>query len=164
MTTIPFFGLIYRKGYDNKAIGLISHLFTTEPIRSEVIPFDLTDYYEPEMGKGLLRVWCACREPFPPDKIVELKHKATGIEKELAQEGKRMVNIDPGYVDMKRVVLATHKDAAHRIYLKDGIYAEVTLIYHKKSFQPLPWTYPDYRFDAAIQFFNSLRRHVSHFR
>ena len=68
------------------------------------------------------------------------------------------MNIDPGYLTAARVVLASTKDFAHRLYLGKGIYGEVTLLYQKKDFQALPWTYPDYRSEAYRQFFRELRR------
>ncbi|MDP2953277.1 MAG: DUF4416 family protein, partial [Chloroflexota bacterium] len=40
----------------------------------------------------------------------------------------------------------TTKDRGHRIYLSEGIYAEVTLVWKRgEGFQPEEWTYPDYR-------------------
>ncbi|HLF85879.1 MAG TPA: DUF4416 family protein, partial [Nitrospiria bacterium] len=69
----------------------------------------------------------------------------------------RMINIDPGYLNMAKVVLATTKDFSHRIYLKDGIYAEVTLIYVGDSYYPLPYTFPDFRSKDYIGLFNSVR-------
>ncbi|MCX6827557.1 MAG: DUF4416 family protein, partial [candidate division Zixibacteria bacterium] len=75
-------------------------------------------------------------------------------------EGKRRINIDPGYLTLDRLVLATGKDAAHRIYLRKGVYAEVTLIYHSGSFQPLPWSYPDYRSEQVISSLNQFRKNL----
>ena len=70
----------------------------------------------------------------------------------------RPINIDPGYVTPAKLVLATTKDRAHRIYLGRGIYAEVTLTYAKKAFQSMPWTYPDYRSEPYRRFFEQVRR------
>ena len=88
---------------------------------------------------------------------MDLKLFTNQIEQSLAANAKRTVNIDPGDPTPARVVLASTKDFGHRLYLGKGIYGEVTLMYQKKEFQPLPWTYPDYRSEAYHQFFRELR-------
>ena len=80
-----------------------------------------------------------------PEELVEFKYLCYEVEKKFANaEGKRQVNLDPGYVELSKVVLSTFKNFSHRIYLKNGVYAEVTLIYKKGRFEALPWSYPDY--------------------
>ena len=85
------------------------------------------------------------------------KEWAATIEADLARDGKRTVNIDPGYVDDAQVVLATTKNFSHRIYIGMGYYAEVTLIYKHGRFRTLEWTYPDYRGPAGLEFFTMAR-------
>ena len=79
------------------------------------------------------------------------------IESDLSTGGARRVNLDPGYMDAARVVLASTKDHAHRILLGKGIYGEVTLLYRDGAFRPLPWTYPDYREAATLAFLKGVR-------
>ncbi|MBW1804141.1 MAG: DUF4416 family protein [Deltaproteobacteria bacterium] len=79
------------------------------------------------------------------------------LEQHYLVRGKRRVNIDPGYISMERLVLATGKNYTHRIYLAGGIYADLTLVFHKGSFKPLEWTYKDYATPEVIGFFNALR-------
>jgi hypothetical protein len=124
---------------------------------SQLLDFTYTDYYEPEMGFGLKRKFWGFGRLAGPDALVDLKLFTNGLEQTLAVNGKRTVNIDPGYLTPARVVLASTKDFGHRIYLGKGIYGEVTLMYQKKGFRPLPWTYPDYRSEAYQQFFRELR-------
>ena len=69
----------------------------------------------------------------------------------------RPINLDPGYLASSKLVLASTKDYSHRTYLKKGIYAEVTLKYAKGAFEPLPWTFPDYRSKGYIDFFTETR-------
>ncbi|MFN4132318.1 MAG: DUF4416 family protein, partial [Caldimicrobium sp.] len=71
--------------------------------------------------------------------------------------GKRRVNLDPGYLSLSKVVLSTFKDYSHRLYLGRSVYGEVTLIFREGSFQPLPWTYPDYKNEKVIEVFNKAR-------
>ncbi|HIE06153.1 MAG TPA: DUF4416 family protein, partial [bacterium (Candidatus Stahlbacteria)] len=116
MVAIPFFGLIYQKVETlNRAIDMVGSLFDEQPVLSNESPFDITDYYEPEFGRDLKRRWCGFGESIPADQILNLKLKSINFEQELAENGKRTVNIDPGIIQLNRVVLATHKDAAHRI-------------------------------------------------
>ncbi len=127
---------------------------------SETWPFDYTDYYEPQMGAGLQRRFLAFAERIPPDDLPEIKRETNAMERRLAEAKypvPRPVNMDPGYLATDRLVLATTKDASHRIYLGRGIYAEVTLIWRKGGFAPLEWTYPDYRSEPVRAFFDSLR-------
>jgi len=127
--------------------------------RSKIIPFDFTDYYEKEMGKGLIREWVSFLKPIKEDNIKDIKLKTIELEKHFASKnGRRSVNIDPGYVSLSKLVLASTKNYAHRIYLGDGIFAEVTLIYKKGAFQPLEWTYPDYR--QNTRFFEEVREEL----
>lgn len=118
------------------------------PLRQagESFPFRWTDYYEKEMGPELTRCFLACDRLVERQWLVELKLLCNRIEKELAQEdGSRRINLDPGLMTLENFVLATTKNRGHRIFLRDGIFAEVTLMYVQGRFEPLPWTFPDYR-------------------
>ncbi len=153
-------GLIFQPEYLDPAVKELQKHFGPVSLESEIIPFDTTSYYEPEMGKGLKRRWIAFKNLIEQDKIVEIKLKTNEIER-LWMDGGRKVNIDPGYVTESKLVLATTKNYSHRIYLRDGIYAEVTLIYRKKEgFVPLQWTYPDYTTEVALNFFNRVREEL----
>jgi hypothetical protein len=122
-------------------------------------PFDFTDYYNSEMGERLLRTYFAFASQAKEDELPRMKSAASSVERELFYPGtsKRRINLDPGVLTADHLVLASHKKAAHRIYLRDGVYAEIELIFAKGSYEPLPWTYPDYREPAARSFFTGLR-------
>ncbi len=154
-------GLIFAPEFHDTALTRLEEEFGPITLHSKIIPFDKTNYYEPEMGKGLQRQWIAFKELIEQDKIVEIKLKTNEIEREWMEQGSRKVNIDPGYVAESKLVLATTKNYSHRIYLSRGIYAEVTLIFRRKvGFEPLPWTYPDYRSEEALEFFNMVREEL----
>jgi hypothetical protein len=87
-----------------------------------------------------------------PEGLAGIKHRTNLLESELAVEGQRRVNLDPGIVNDSRLILATTKDFAHRIYLGSGIYAEVTLIFKDGAFRSQEWTYPDYQSQEALEF------------
>lgn len=128
----------------SSALGEISFL-------SAPIPFDFTDYYEPEMGSDLVRRFVTVRRLVDPSRLWEFKHATDRVERcflgSPAGPG-RSINLDPGVLSLSRLILASTKDFSHRVPLRDGIYAEVTLLYSKGRFQALPWTFPDYRSKA----------------
>jgi len=126
--------------------------------KSEPISFDFTSYYEEELGSPLYRVLLAFDTLMHRDCIPAVKNRTNEIEIELLREGKRTVNLDPGILSLENVSLATTKPYSHRIYIKEGIWAEVTLIYRNKSYQALEWTYPDYASPKLIRIFHDLRK------
>ncbi len=151
-------GLIARKEALETALAEIESAFGPIDAASDVIPFDWTNYYEDEMGKDLLRQWVSVKGLVAQESLPDIKLKTNDIEMAHAVDGRRNMNLDPGFILHSKLVLATTKDYSHRIYVGKGIYAEVTLIYRKKvGFEPLPWTYPDYRSELARSFFNRVR-------
>ncbi|MCX7613178.1 MAG: DUF4416 family protein [Caldimicrobium sp.] len=124
-------------------------------------PFDFssfTTYYNEEMGKPIWKNFYFFEKLREPEFLPELKHRCYQVERVTAlPEGNRTVNIDPGYLNLAKVVLSTFKDYAHRIYLGNSVYAEVTLIYKERCFQSLPWTYPDYKTPQTLEIFNKAR-------
>jgi hypothetical protein len=125
--------------------------------KSPLIPFDRTRYYEREMGAPLVRRFASFQRLMRPEEIVGDKLETNRLEARRREDGRRTVNIDPGYVSLERLVLATGKNYTHRIYLSHGVYADLTLVFHRQTFRSLPWTYPDYGDPAAIQMFNEVR-------
>jgi hypothetical protein len=131
-------------------------------IVSPIISFDFTDYYTRTMGSNLSRCFYLYPPPFDRARLAEMKLRTNALERTAADSlhlgVERPLNLDPGYLTPSKLVLASTKDHAHRIYLRDGIYAEVTLHYRNKSYQPWPWTFPDYRSERYIEFFNKARK------
>ena len=127
---------------------------------SEVMPFDYTDYYNDEMGQNLQRQFISFESLIPADKLAEVKIFTNELEEEFFFENtqNRRINLDPGYVSAAKMILASSKDHAHRIYLGKGIFAEITLRYYQKTFQPWEWTYRDYRTEEYIDIFNQIRK------
>jgi hypothetical protein len=111
---------------------------------SAPVPFSYTDYYEKEFGDSLIRRFIAFERLIRPEALPDVKVWTNAQEERFAAEGRRKVNIDPGYLAKAHLILATGKGYAHRPYLREGIYADLTLIYRDKLFHTLPWTYPDY--------------------
>lgn len=130
-------------------------------LQSAPIAFTFTQFYEAEMGAGVQRLFVAFERRVRPDELADVKQFTNAIEMQLMEEtlseSGRPVNLDPGYLDLGKIALATTKDRSHRLYLRNGIYAEVTLHYEYERWQPWPWTYPDYQSAAYHAFFDALR-------
>ena len=158
-------GLIFgQERLLHQAEEALKRKFGPIDFQSPILDFSChTDYYEKELGKGLRRKFISFEKLIQPDSLAKIKLLANRIELQLSRKtGKnkpsRRVNIDPGYLDMAKLVLATTKDFAHRIYLGKGIFAEVTLCYQKDSYRAREWTYPDYRTSQYIETFNRIRQ------
>ncbi|MBA4419022.1 MAG: DUF4416 domain-containing protein [Syntrophus sp. (in: bacteria)] len=122
-----------------------------------LIPFNHSSYYDKEMGGNMLRLFLLFEPLLHRDFLTEIKLKTNEIERLLSVNRKRTVNIDPGYIALEHVILATTKGYAHRVYLNRGIYADLTLVYQNGTFKPLEWTYPDYREKETIFIMNQWR-------
>jgi hypothetical protein len=128
---------------------------------SERFEHNETAYYTRMMGAGLRKQLLAVEGDFDPAQLASLKLASNQWEVEYAQlhsfPEERPLNIDPGYLTPLKVVLASTKDRAHRIYLRDGIFAEECLVYHQRAWQGRPWTYPDYLRPDYHAFFATVR-------
>ena len=138
-------------------------LFGEIDLESDISPFDFTDYYNDEMGTGLLRKFVSFVKLVDQGNLSDIKIQTNRIENDLAAESggriRRKVNLDPGYITAAKLVLATTKDFAHRIYLRDGIFAEITLNFGKgERVVAHKWTYPDFKSGLHTSFFLEVRR------
>ncbi len=129
---------------------------------SDIGPFDMTDYYALEMGEDLQRQFVSFENLIDPGALAGVKLLTNELERRICAdlalpEDRRLVNLDPGYVTLAKVVLATTKDFSHRVYLRDGIYAESTLRWLDGKWFAWPWTYPDYASERYHAFFTQVR-------
>ncbi len=151
-------GFIFRDDkYLKKAESILVRKFGRIDFKSQIIPFNFTDYYAKEFGINLKRVFISFEDLISPKSLSSIKVITNQIEKKLSLNGKRLINIDPGYLDSARLVLASTKDFAHRVYLDKGIFAEITLIFRDHSFRGWEWTYPDYKKEEYIEVFHKIR-------
>lgn len=137
----------------NKLLGAFGDL----DLVSAWLPFNYTTYYEREMGSPLFRRMFAFKPLIEQSELSAIKTITNRIESQYASNSKRMVNIDPGYLSQERFVLASGKNFTHRIYIGQGIYADLTLIYQRGAFEKLPWTYPDYADEPVLAFLEKVR-------
>ena len=154
-------GLLIRGvGEESPPDGLVNALserFGAVDFISESLPFTYTDYYREEMGEAIIRKFISFKPLLDPSNLAAIKRQTNDIEELFAAEGKRRVNIDPGLLNLSRLILASTKDNAHRIPLSEGIFGEITLLYKQKLFTSLPWTYPDYQTCAYHEIFLKIR-------
>jgi hypothetical protein len=152
-----FCGLIGSEASIEEGERLLEIELGPVDMRSPLLPFDFTDYYAEEMGTGLKRRWITFTELRERAYLVQAKHAGVIIEETLSANGRRTVNIDPGYVDDAQVALSTAKNFSHRIYIGKGYYAEATMIHSGGGFKALAWTYPDYKSGQGLEFFEEAR-------
>ncbi len=123
--------------------------------------FHQTKYYESTMGPGLKKRFHAFADLVELDCLADVKVFTIELERQLAETKQfaevRPLNLDPGLLQLGKFMLATTKDQAHRIYLRDGIYAEVTLRFHDGAFDLWPWTYRDYQEPEVREFLGEVR-------
>lgn len=140
-----------------QALNILEERFGEILLESSPSKWDYSDYYTPELGSPIWRRFIFFRNLISEGDIAQIKIQTNEIEQALSNNGKRTINLDPGYIGLAKLVLATTKDYSHRIYLRDGIYGEVTLIFKNNSFRPNINTYRDYADESYIKLFNLLR-------
>jgi len=158
-----FVGLIIKdKNTVLPIVEVLTGVFGPMDLISPWLPFDFTNYYEAEMGAPLYRRIFAFTDLIEQTALVDIKLATNKIEQKWSKNGKRQINLDPGYLLAERLVLATGKNFSHRIYLGQGIYADLTLVYKKGEYKGLPWTYPGYRQPRMQRFLIQLRSKYMH--
>lgn len=152
-------GIMYRKPEIlEQATDALVKRFGPVTLAGDAFAFDMSDYYVPEMGSGIMKRFVCFSRPIALDMLPEIKLVTNSVEEQFGIMNTgvfyRLVNIDPGYVTLAKLVLASTKDYSHRVYLSRGIYGETMLRFVGTSFVPLDTTYPDYRTPSALAFFN----------
>ncbi len=157
-----FCGLLYVPDLDlAEVLCVLEEKWGPVEFISRRFPFDYTRYYDKEMGSPLFRKFVTFRDEVDQEDLPRLKWEAKRVEGTyLHSTGGRRVNIDPGLLLPERLVLATTKPFSHRPYLRQGIYADLTLVYRNRSYRPLEWTYPDYGAPETLRMMNNLREHA----
>ena len=131
---------------------------------SDIWPFEKTDYYKDQMGENILRQFVTIEKLIDPGRLAKMKHKANAVEQKLAKQLNldlyRPVNLDPGFIEPSKLVLASTKNFSHRIYIGKKMYAEVTLVFDKGIWTPLRYTFPDYKQQCYHDFFSNVRERL----
>ena len=145
----------------NTAREKIAAEFGKADFTSEIFPFDKTDYYKEQTGANILRQFVTIEELIEPGRLARIKHKTNQIEQNLAEVLKspypRPVNLDPGYMEPSKLILASTKNFSHRIYIGDNMYAEVTLTFVRDKWHSHKYTFPDYKMPTYHEFLSETR-------
>ena len=153
-------GVIYNdKEIYDKALKMLTDEFGEVDGESERFSFsrEFSDYYDEELGGEGQRVIFSFRDCVDPSRQAEIKERTNEMEKELSRDGNRLINLDPGFINHGRLMLATTKNAGFRIPLKNGIYTELTLFWAKGAWHKLPWSYRDYQSERVQSFITKVR-------
>lgn len=141
-----FCGVLYTdEDLLQEAKSLLIEKYGDIDYQSDKFAFDISDYYRPEMGWPIYRIFWSFEQLFNPKEIARIKIECNDIEDQLAELGNRKVNLDPGYMDYDKIVLASAKYNGQKIYLDFGIYADLTLHYEKGNYFPYLWSFPDFK-------------------
>ena len=157
---VKFFVSVIYHDMDNlsQVKATISQHIGNIDSQSESFPFDLTDYYNSEMGSPLFRTFLSLKQMGQADQIVPVKQECLSLERAFTVDGQRTINIDPGYIDMYKLVLVSEKYMGHKIYLGHGICADLVLLLGKKRVTPFQWTFPDFKSGIYTPYLLDLRR------
>lgn len=155
---ILFTGLLFSdENVLGEIIPVLAESFGEVLLTSPEYPWDHTGFYDDELGTPIRRRFIFFRPLIDPSSLVETKLLTNRIESGFTRDGKRRINIDPGYLGPPKVVLVSTKNFVHRVYLGNGIYGNVELYFINGAFEPLPFTYPDFRLAPTLRFFESAR-------
>lgn len=163
-----------RRNYPEEAVIFIASLFSSQEdfnnaaprlrdlfghvyYESPSLPWNFSAYYKGELGAPLYRNFIFFENIVDPVFLVDAKLALCEIEKEFSTSGNRRINLDPGYMSLAKVVLASRKNYSHRIYLGRGVFCELELFYQVGKFNPLPYTYYDYRDGLILKLFADAR-------
>ncbi len=141
----------------SSVLPLLEERFGRVLLVSPEIPWNHSQYYEEELGRPIIRQFIFFQDFFDPLTLPDVKLETNAIETIYQKDGRRSINLDPGYLMRSRVVLASAKDYSHRMYLGKGIYGEVALFYKEKRYNPLPYTYYDYKDPVCLSIFETAR-------
>ena len=130
--------------------------FGPHDVLGDWIFFEHTTYYNEEMGEGLNRRFVSFENLIESWDAGKFKGWIKEIEEKYSIDGKRQVNLDPGYIDANKVVLITGKRGAHKIALPGGVWADM-LLWYNKGWVPLPWAFPDFRDGKLFPVFMEMR-------
>lgn len=132
-------------GWDDALCAAVEETFGRIDHRGPRVPFDASAYYADEMGPDLRRGWLSFRGPADPAALPEWKRAARALEDRFARDGRRTCNLDVGYLDPDKLVLASFKPGPFKLYLGAGVWADMILGYSRGAFSPLPGAFPDFR-------------------
>ena len=152
-------GLLYSNNFleYESFIHLVINIFGKIDKFSPSFSFNYTNYYEKELGNKINRKFLSFEALISPEKLSEIKIITNKLEQKYSKEHKRTINIDPGYLDLDKLILASAKYGRQKIYIGNGIYADPVLEYYKKNFNFFNWSFPDFKSYKYYNYFLEVR-------
>jgi hypothetical protein len=152
-------GIMYsdKEAYE-EAIKQLEQKFGEISDKSQEYDFNFTTYYEEETGKDLKKQIIVFKKLIDRDELAEIKHYTNTIEDEFSKEGKRKINLDPGYMTEHNVILASAKELPHKVSIGKGMFGDVVLEYRKGDYEDSRHTFPDYRTPLVKEFLKTIRK------
>lgn len=155
---VVFIGTLFSdKAVFDQVLPLLQDKFGNILFQSNIKSWGYSNHYNKELGSQIYRNFIFFDEVIDPSTLPDIKLLTNDIETVYSQDGKRRINLDPGYITLAKVVLASTKNYSHRIYLGKGIYAELALFYKNNQFISMPYTYNDYKDEAYLVMFMKVR-------
>jgi hypothetical protein len=156
---VLFIGALFsEKVIFDELFPVLQDTFGNILFQSSTRPWEYTDHYNNELGTPIYRTFIFFDGIIDPSTLADIKLITNGLEDSYSQSGKRQVNLDPGYLTLAKVVLASTKNYSHRIYIGKGIYAELALLYRNRQFITMPYTYNDYKDPVYVTMFMNVRK------
>jgi hypothetical protein len=153
-----FIGMLYAdSAVFNPVEQILKRAFGETSLVSRASTWEYSEHYREEFGWPLTRKFVFFRDVIDPESLPDIKVKSNEIEDAFSIDNKRRINLDPGYLTLSKIVLASTKNYAHRIYLRNGIYGEITLYYQDGMFRPHLFTYRDYQEKSCLELFTHAR-------
>jgi len=155
---ILFVGTLFseKKIYED-VLPVLASNFGSILFESDIQPWNFSEHYREELGTPLYRKFIFFGDIIDPSLLPDIKLFTNGIESAYSHFGRRQINLDPGYITLAKVVLASTKNYSHRIYLGKGIYAELALLFKGRQFHSMPYTYNDYKDPVYLNMFMEVR-------
>ncbi len=158
-----FSAILFASGISlNEIHGALKKEFGSIDLESPVFDFIYTNYYAGGMGESLGKQFVSFERLRMPDELASAKIRSGKIEEAFYRGNRRCVNLDPGYIELAKMILASTKNFSHRIYLGEGIYGDLQYRFRSGKYTFLEWTYPDYKDAVATKFFREIRNIYNH--
>ncbi|PKL51647.1 MAG: DUF4416 domain-containing protein [Nitrospira bacterium HGW-Nitrospira-1] len=153
-----FVGTLFadKKIFDD-VLPVLKDNFGNILFQSDIQPWNYSNHYDKELGTPLYRNFIFFNEIIDHSMLADIKLLTNDVEAVYSRAGKRQINLDPGYITLAKVVLASTKNYSHRIYVGKGIYAELALLYKNHQFIAMPYTYNDYKDQTSLAMFMKVR-------
>jgi hypothetical protein len=146
MANLLFMAVMYadEKVFEKAKAELVKK-YGSIKAESSVYDFKFTNYYEPEMGSGLKKLFLVFEKEISKKDLADIKFFITEIEKRYSKGNNRVVNIDPGYLSSTELQLATFKEKSFKEKIHEKVWIHKVLEFDGNNVKQFFHTFADYR-------------------